>query len=182
MTKQSPNNRECVLIALFHLGGEQHAIETEDLAMQVAQLAPSRFRWKKYPEQIDLEAVCSAAKSLSRGASPLVVGAKRDGWMLTRPGIAWCIASKQKRAVALSLSGMEIDPRLLLRQTEAFRKYQSREPLSVHDLRQFLRIDDYSSKRRRRERIQAVLNAAGDDTELRGLIEYTRTLYPEEWQ
>lgn len=182
MTKQSPNNREYVLIALFHLGGEEHAIDTEDLAMQVARLAPRRFRWKKYPEQINLEAVYSAAKSLSRGASPLIVGSKRDGWMLTRLGIDWCIASKQDRTIAISPSGARIDPRLFLRQTEAFRKYQSQEPLSVHDLRQFLRVDDYSSKRRRRERVQAVINAAGDDWELRGLIEHTRTLYPEEWQ
>ena len=181
MVKKARTNRELTAAALFRLGGAERAIDLEELAMQVAQLAPGRFRWKRYPEQINLEAVYLAAKSLLRAKPPLVTGGKRDGWMLTRAGIAWCIGGLGEHAVQSSPGEGAIDPVLLLRQTEAFHKFQRDEDLSIHDVRRFLRVDEYSSRRRRKERVQAIHNAIGDDAELLRLVDHLRAHYPEEW-
>lgn len=181
MTRQSEANRECILAALVHLGGAGRAIDTEDLAMHVASLAPGRFRWRKYPEQINLESVHSIAKSLLRDKQPLITGSKRDGWMLTQAGMGWCSAVLGKETVKATL-GELTDPTLTLRQTKAFQKFQQQEMLSLYDVRQLLRVDEYSSKRRRRERIQATLNAAGDDMQILQLIAHIRDHFAEEWR
>ena len=73
---------------------------------------------------------------------------------------------------------------LLLHHTEAFKKFleQQVEAISIHDVRQFLRVDEYTSKRRRNERRQAVQNLTTDDEQLAALVEQLCISYPEEWQ
>jgi hypothetical protein len=51
-------------------------------------LAPGRFAWRKYPEQINLENVrvfLTDAKKLKNGA--LVMGGHRTGWTLSESGL-----------------------------------------------------------------------------------------------
>lgn len=182
------SNKHLVALALYDLGGAERAIDTEDIAMRVSQIAPGRFRWKKYPEQIDLEAVRLAVKDLARGEQPLVSGGMRNGWMLTTEGLAW-YARTGGAGVSVGRSSQTDSVgnqgnTSALRQTEAYRKFRNchRDEITVYDLRRFLRIDEYTSVRRRKERIQAVLNAAAGDNELLGLIEHLRASFPEEWE
>jgi len=173
-------NAQIAALALAHLDGGEHAIDTEDLAMKMAALAPDRFRWKKYPEQINLGLVRSSVARLRRSDPPLASGGVRDGWMLTPAGIAWC----QR---ALGLRGADPSPSAeraaLLRQTAAFTKFQGgvSDDLTVYDARQFFKIDEYTSHRRRRERYQAVCNTASGDDALTALVTYLRERFSEEW-
>jgi len=82
--------REIVTLAVYLLGGDQHAVDTEDAAIKTHELAPGRFAWRKYPEQINLELVrvyLSDAKKPEKG--DLLVGSGRTGWSLTKAGLNW---------------------------------------------------------------------------------------------
>jgi len=77
-----------VTLAVYLLGGATAAIDTEDVAVKVNELAPGRFAWRKYSDQINLELVrvyLSAAKS--RGN--YLTGSGRTGWTLTSQGLTW---------------------------------------------------------------------------------------------
>ena len=53
MSGRKITSQRLAAVALLQLEGATRAVDTEDLAMKMAALAPDRFRWKKYPEQID---------------------------------------------------------------------------------------------------------------------------------
>ena len=68
---KSPPQVQIVTLAVYLLGGDQKVIDTEDVAVKAYQLAPGRFSWRKYPDQVNLELVrvyLSAGKKPSRGA------------------------------------------------------------------------------------------------------------------
>src|SRR5689334_18326851 len=48
---------EIVSLAVYRLGGAQRAVDTEDVAVEAHRIAPGRFSWKKYPDQINLELI-----------------------------------------------------------------------------------------------------------------------------
>ena len=56
-TLEDINNVELVVLAAYLLGATLRLVETEDIAMKAHQMAPLRFAWRKYPEQIDIERV-----------------------------------------------------------------------------------------------------------------------------
>jgi len=64
-------NWEIVVIAAFADGGSAARVDTEDIAVTANRIAPGRFSGKKYPEQIDIDAV---SKRLWERA-PLVLSA-----------------------------------------------------------------------------------------------------------
>jgi hypothetical protein len=89
LTKQLAQH-EIVTLAVYLLGGDQHAVDTEDVAIKAHELAPGRFSWRKYPEQINLELVrvyLSDAKKPEKGQ--LLLGSGRTGWSLTKTGLDW---------------------------------------------------------------------------------------------
>lgn len=181
MSSSNLSNKHLVAVALFQLGGGEHAINTEDLAVKVAELAPGRFRWKKYPDQIDLEAVRLSVKNSLRGDTPFVTGSMRYGWMLTPAGFDWCIRSA---AQDRTTNSQVTEGLALLRQTDSYKKLQQgqRDEITIHDLRRFLRVDEYTSTRRRKERVQAVINTVSGDQQLTALIVYLQQQFPEEWK
>ena len=79
---------ETVALALWELGGSEHPIDTEDIAVQANALAPGVFTWRKYPEQINLELV-RVNLSDAKLKAGLVTGSGRTGWSLTTRGVAW---------------------------------------------------------------------------------------------
>jgi hypothetical protein len=81
---------EIVTLAVYLLGGDQNAVDTEDAAIKAHQLAPGCFTWRKYPDQINLELVranLSNAKKPQNGE--LLLGSGRTGWSLTKAGLKW---------------------------------------------------------------------------------------------
>lgn len=65
-------------------------VDTEDVAFKLNELAPGRFSWRKYPDQINLELVrvaLSDARKTDNGR--LVAGKGKSGWSLTADGQRW---------------------------------------------------------------------------------------------
>jgi hypothetical protein len=84
LTKR-PSQAEIVTLAVYRLGGAQRAIDTEDAAVEAHRMAPGRFSWKKYPDQINLELIRVFLSDAKK--NELVVGSGRTGWRLTQRGL-----------------------------------------------------------------------------------------------
>lgn len=100
-----------VVIALYLLDGDRKAVDTEDVAIKAYELAPSRFSWKKHPDQINLELVrvsLSDAKKPEKGS--LVGGSGKTGWTLTPAGLEWA-GSQAERVLSEDLSQRRQDGR-----------------------------------------------------------------------
>ena len=79
---------ETVAMALWLLGGAEHPLDTEDVAVKANDLAPGAFTWRKYQNQINLELV-RVNLSDAKLKAGLVSGGGRAGWSLTTGGAAW---------------------------------------------------------------------------------------------
>ena len=89
MTQKPLSNLEIVVLALYALSGDGSPVSTEDVAVKANEIAPGRFAWKKYPEQINLEHVrvfLTDAKKEKNGR--LVGGGNATGWILSDRGLA----------------------------------------------------------------------------------------------
>ncbi len=87
-SRRNLTNHEIVTLAVYMLGGEFRQIDTEDAAVKANSLAPGRFTWRRYPEQINIEnvrAFLSDAKKPKNGA--YLIGAGKEGWFLTERGV-----------------------------------------------------------------------------------------------
>ena len=78
--------KEIVVIALYLLGGDKKSYDTEDVAVKASELAPGKFSWRKYRENIDQELVRRTITS-AKLDSNYVVGSQKDVWMLTKTGV-----------------------------------------------------------------------------------------------
>jgi len=170
-------NHEIVVIAVFLLGGRTHAIDTEDVAVKANELAPGRFIWKKYPDQINLEIIrvyLSDAKKKAKGS--YLSGSGTDGWLLTESGLRF--ARKHIKALSSnSLARESIDlkekrwrrgERARLLGSDAYQKFMAGgiESVLPAEAAAFFRVDDYVAPEMRRRRITRIINAFGEDSAL----------------
>ena len=91
---KSVSQTEVVTLATYLLGGAQKAIDTEDIAVEAHRLAPGRFSWKKYPDQINLELVRVYLSDAPRDKGVLLLGSGRTGG--DDAGRKWAKESAQK--------------------------------------------------------------------------------------
>lgn len=79
---------EIVAIAAFLAGGDRKHVDTEDIAVKANEVAPGRFSWRKYRDQIDLEAIYKHLWDLTKpDKGSFVEGSKHAGWLMTKDGI-----------------------------------------------------------------------------------------------
>lgn len=173
----SASNYEIAVLAVFLLGGQSQTIDTEDIAIKADELAPGRFRWRKYQDQVNLDAVriaLSDAKKPKNGA--YVLGTAREGWMLSTAGVEFA----RRRITELGdadLSRTPLSPKerqwirvetTRLIATEAFLKFRDGRLTSVtrQEAEAFFRVDDYVLGTARQRKITRIVNAFGDDPEL----------------
>ena len=79
------------MLALYALGGAVVRKYGEDVAVWCHRFAPQRFSWERYREYPNLVIARDAladAKKEKNGA--FVTGDEREGWLLTKDGLAWC--------------------------------------------------------------------------------------------
>jgi hypothetical protein len=180
MNSKQLTQRQKVALAVHLLDGARRAVDIEDIAMKVAQLFPGNFRWLKYADQIDLEKVRLCAKNLAAGARPFLTGGVKDGWMLTPAGVAWCstVPTVEQRK-----NDARADDQASIMRSGAYRKFQKSAAagITLHEVREILRVDEYTSKRRRRERIQALANSAGGNESLTDFLRFLESAFPGEW-
>jgi hypothetical protein len=170
-------NHEIVALAVYLLGGTTKPVDTEDVAIKANELAPGRFSWTKYRDQINLELIrvyLSDAKKQSKGA--YLNGSGNAGWTLTPRGLGFA----RERAKTLSsskLARVAIDmkekrwrrgERTRLLSTTAFAKFAGghTDEISPAEAAAFFRVDAYVGTDLRKRRVARIVNAFGDDPEL----------------
>lgn len=165
-------SRLATLLALYDLGGSRHAVDTEDVAMRAAEVAPKAFRWRRYPEQVNLEAVRLALKDNKKEA--FVTGGVRDGWQLTLAAVRRCEVFRGGAEVSEPDTG-------LIRRSAAFRAWRKGgvEVVTTLQIMDLLRVNEYFPTAKRRQRVVAFLNAAGSDTELSRFAAALQHRFPE---
>src|SRR6266581_8340933 len=90
-------NHEIVTLAVYLLGGDTQRVDTEDIAIKANELAPGRFTWRKYPNQINIDTVRKRlwdARKDEKGG--LVIGNEKDGWQLTENGVKFAKRTKRR--------------------------------------------------------------------------------------
>lgn len=157
------SNVEVAVLALFGCGGDHEAVDTEDVAIRANALAPGRFGWKKYPEQISLEhvrVVLSDAKKVRHGR--LVSGTGTEGWRLTADGAAWATkrapllgsaAAKRQRSDTATVHRRALE-RARVQDLPAWRSYLAGSSIEDRDAEVVFRINSYTPLNRRQELIE----------------------------
>lgn len=183
---KSASQTEVVTLATYLLGGAQRAIDTEDIAVEAHRLAPGRFSWKKYPDQINLELIrvyLSDAKKSDKGE--LLIGSGRTGWRLTQRGLKWAQQAAQNikniqtsRTRAQSRSG-SIDEqrwrreRSRIQATRAWMMWiEGKRDIPRADAKTIFRIDSYAKGDLREAKITRVRSLFLEDEELGPFLDH----------
>ena len=184
MTSSKSNdlsNHEIVTLAVFLLGGDKKRIDTEDVAVKTNELAPGRFSWRKYREQINIDAVRKRLwDACTQKKGGYLFGNERDGWGLTPAGLIFANEKHHLLAEA-NLTRTPLNTReknwmrnererLLL--SDAYEKFSSgrAEEITQQDAESFFRVDAYVLGAARTEKVSRALNCFGNDEELGPLI------------
>lgn len=173
-------NHEVVTIAVYALGGHLHRVETEDVAMKANEISPGRFAWRKYPEQVNLDAVRKRlwdARRVDKGA--YVIGCEKDGWALTDAGHQF--AERHARSLSIPAERQPLglreqqwrrSERGRLIGTAAYEVYETSGPeaVSYRDACSFFRVDDSTSDSMVRQRVERTLTFFREDPLLGDLV------------
>ena len=180
MSIKELSNFQVVVIAVAVLDGDINFIDREDIAIKVNELAPGRFNWRKYTENIDLDAVGVALRDAKKLKNRnLLVGSNIQGWMLSPAGIKWIISinidsltgvqSLKHRKDSIG-DNQELEP-IRMRSTTAYKLFiqDKLDELTTDDFNQFARVNEYYQINTRKRRIAVIDNAVTGDEELAGL-------------
>jgi len=176
---------ELVTWAVYLLGGDQRRIDTEDVAVRAFQLAPGRFSWRKYPDQINLELVrvyLSDAKKPEHGG--LLTGSGRTGWSLTRKGLVWLRSARsrlqalgksepnrrQSRAGSIDSSRRDREYKRILALPAWARWSAGDEKVVLAEAREVFRLDSYSTFSVREAKLTRLRAMFVDDEELSSFL------------
>jgi len=181
------SNHEIVTLAVYLLGGDTQYVDTEDIAVKANEIAPGRFTWRKYSDQINIEnvrAFLSDAKKEKNGA--FLRGAGKDGWLLTESGAAFAKARVDSlENVDLSRERLSVKDRRWLQHertrmlhSEAFAKFSigKTDAITTQEAESFFRLDVYVTGNAREDKIVRALNVFGSDPELGPAV---KTLAPK---
>jgi hypothetical protein len=170
------SNVDIVTIAVYVCGGQSKAIDTEDVAVATAEIAPGRFSWRKYPDQINIEQVrrrLTDAALASKGG--FVVGSHKTGWQLTNAGLRFCERTAQSVTGDLARTPMNRAERnwafrekARLLTSKAYLIYQSEGAAAVSrsEAEAFFKLDEYIHGDARERKISRLLNTFQDDPQL----------------
>jgi hypothetical protein len=184
MEKQSDlANHEIVTIAVLLCGGATKAVDTEDIAMKANEIAPGRFTWRKYPQQIMLEHIrvfLSDAKKPKNGS--YISGSGDDGWMLTPAGQSFCERAVKTLRVShsqkLPMSSeekrwMSRERKRLLASPTTTKIHNGLDAeISLREAEEFFKLDDYVVGTTRERRLDRYLNLFQNDRELGPLVSH----------
>ena len=183
-------NHELVVLATYLTGGAKAASDTEDIAIKANDLAPSRFTWRKYSDQINIDTV---RKRLWDATKPekgsYLIGSERTGWRLTKAGfdfarrhikkLSTLAVSKPRKSQEESASQTREIRRLV--QEDAFLKFRRgrQHEITKSDAERFFRIDDYVTGKSRAAKIERFRIIASRNSELSDAINFISGLVRE---
>lgn len=186
-TTDGLTHKKLVVLATFLAGGDSGYADTEDIAVAAAKLAPGRFSWRKYPDQIDIDAVRRRLVDVARPEfGGHITGSERQGWLLTEAGLAFVRAHEghlhgsMEAHVKLSRGEQTWLTRERSRMLGevAFQKWQEQGigAVAANEAERFFRIDDYVVGKARTARIERARDAFRIDPELGPAIEAISSL------
>lgn len=178
---------DLVVLAVYLLGraGGRTAWDTEDVAVKVFELSPTRFAWQKRKDQINLELVrvsLSDAKKPEKGG--LIEGSGRTGWSLSPAGLDWArtaaeamLLESHERSREAGRGG-SIDEQRWRRERErlvgclAWATWNDNPSADVplRDVREVFRIDSYADHRMRAAKIARLQEMFADDDRVRDFL------------
>lgn len=182
----SLSNDQIVLLAAVQLGGAFKPIDPEDIAMAADKIAPGKFRWKKYPKQIDLELINNGLRDAKK--RKWLVGSAPKGWSVTEDGVQEAKESHfeegqpafRLRLTSQQRSWVARERGRLLRE-DAFAKVKrgNVELVSEREVFKFFRIDEYVIGQSRQERVDRLLRSFENDKKLGGIIKVLAEKVPK---
>ena len=193
MARQKPKfrNYELVTLAVYLVGGDTREVDTEDVAIKANELAPGRFTWHKYKDQINIEiirAFLSDAKKKKYGA--LLIGTGTTGWLLTDAGLKFAKANAKRVAKVLPpVERLSKEEKLRHRNeqarvgaSDAFRKYVNGDLAGVtkRDVEAVFRLNEYIIGDERQKKLQRIVNALGEDKEVGEAVRFFADLVLKE--
>jgi len=178
------SNHEIVTLAVFLSGGDSKPVDTEDVAVKANELAPGRFTWRKYADQINIDTV---RKRLWDATKPekggYLFGSEKKGWLLTPVGLAFA-KDKASNHANLSRKPANQSERAWMRSEKlrmiaapAFDKICNGEADKVteQEAEAFFRLDSYVTGKAREQKLLRARNVFGDDPELGEAIKVLET-------
>jgi hypothetical protein len=175
------SNPEIVTLAVYLVGGNQDYVDTEDIAIKVSELAPGRFSWRKYPQQINIEKVrtsLSDAKKPKNGG--FLLGKHSQGWLLSEAGLKFSksrVSDLKNADIARQpLNKKEIawyrNEKIRMLSTNAFEKANSNkiDNITLQEAEIFFRLDEYIRGQARERKVSRIVTAFSDDPDLGTII------------
>jgi hypothetical protein len=175
---------DLVTLAMQVLGGGDHALDIEDIAMKCEELAPGTFAWRKYKNQINLELVGFAVRDAKKPKyGGFVSGSHAKGWRLTANGVTLAnkllaeldpkdkiqIQPTKHRNLDETRNNREL---IRLSESSAFHEWQSSSEASKLALTQLLRINSYASQDSIDVKVSRLAKVIGMDSEVDTFINY----------
>jgi hypothetical protein len=173
MTSKSLTNEQVILVALWWLQADCEMADVEDVAVKSDEIAEGRFRWRKYPEQINIQNVGKALRDAKMHG--LASGTSARGWMLTEAGAseARMLATRApetpiRRSQTTQQKAWAQKERTRLLSETAYSKLSTAgvEAVTERELLRFFRLDEYITGDTRRARIARITNSFADDPDL----------------
>lgn len=170
-------NHEIVTLAVYLLGGDAQYIDTEDVAVKANELAPGRFTWRKYRDQINIDTVRKRLWDAGTpGKGSYLTGSEKKGWMLTSAGLRFATknidlmgsADLSKERHGLKEKQWLRSERIRMLSCSAYEKVLNRrvDEVTLQEAEEFFRIDAYVTGLAREHKIMRAATTFGDDHEL----------------
>lgn len=168
---------EIVALAAYLAGADRETVDTEDIAVKANEIAPGRFSWRKYKDQIDLDLIYKHLWDLTKeDKGALVTGSKKGGWLLTPAGTVFAEreVAKLQNLQEARVKRPRNEELWLARERNrmlaelAFRKVQDgrESEISKLEAEKFFRLDEYVIGAARERKIQQAQNAFQTDPDL----------------
>lgn len=181
------SNPEIVTLAVFALGGDSDPVDTEDVAIEANDLAPGRFAWRKYPDQINHEHITNSLRDAKKAKNGgLVAGGGTRGWRLSPAGLAW--AQTVSPGLMSDLRTREIADRGAakrrrielerIRQLPAWRKHTAGQAadVQIREAEAVFRLTEYVHGDRRTRLMDRIRNLFVGDEDMSGFLERMTSL------
>lgn len=174
------SNLQIVTLAVLLAGGDSAPVDTEDVAIKASGMAPGRFTWRKYKDQINIDIV---RKRLWYARRPdrngWLMGSEREGWTLTQKGLDFARAAASRLGNVVESERRSLKERQWLTSerrrligSEASDVYRREGPDAItrRQAESFFRLDDYVMGSLRERKIVRLLSAFSDDPKLADVV------------
>jgi hypothetical protein len=183
-TPDKMSNVDIIVLAAYLCGAHITPADTEDIAMTANSIAPGRFAWKKYKDQINLEHVrvyLTDARKADKGQ--YIEGSIATGWSLTREGVARALALEGKVGSAKLTPPKNIErkknevwlererARMLSSSLIARFKTHGSGEITRKEIEAFFKLDEYIQGEARQKKIERWIMAFNNDPKLFSAIE-----------